>query len=164
MVGVSLGADLGSGVLPTLYNAPGSSNPTSLLFSDKFKTDVYAVFGSAEYELSDAFTAGVALRYDVEDRTASSRVPNVNDPITSAKINPGLPATGSIPDKDATFKQLQPKVTISWQPTSTHQHLCQLGHRLQIGWVQQFGFGLGRQHRVQRRRYPRQDQCRSDDQ
>lgn len=119
LVGVSLGADLGSGVLPTLYNAPGSSNPTSLLFADKFKTDVYAVFGSAEYELSDAFTAGVALRYDVEDRTASSRVPNVNDPITGAKINPGLPATGTIADKDASFKQIQPKVTLSWQPTPT---------------------------------------------
>ena len=117
LVGVSLGADLGSGVLPTLYNAPGTTNPTSLLFADKFKTDVYAVFGSAEYELSDAFTAGAALRYDVEDRTASSRVPNVNDPITGAKINPGLPATGAIADKSATFKQLQPKVTLSWQPT-----------------------------------------------
>ena len=115
-VGVSLGADLGNGILPTLYNAPGSTNPTSQLYSDKFKTDVYAVFGSADYEVSDSLNIGAALRYDIEDRNVSNRVPNVNDPITGAKINPGLPATGSIPEKSATFKQLQPKISLSWKP------------------------------------------------
>jgi iron complex outermembrane receptor protein len=118
-VGVSLGADLGQGVSRELYNAPGSSNPTSQLFSDKFKTDVYAAFGSVDYALSDQFKAGVALRYDVEDRSTSNLVPNVFDPITGAKINPGLPATGSIADKSASFKQLQPKVTLSFTPNSS---------------------------------------------
>lgn len=118
-VGVSLGADLGQGVSRELYNAPGSSNPTSQLFYDKFKTDVYAAFGSADYRLSDQFKAGVALRYDVEDRSTSNLVPNVLDPITGAKINPGLPATGGIADKSASFKQLQPKVTLSFTPNST---------------------------------------------
>ena len=118
-VGVSLGADLGQGVSSKLYNAPGSSNPTSQLFSDKFKTDVYAAFGSVDYAMSDQFKAGVAVRYDVEDRTTTNLVPNVFDPITGAKINPGLPATGSIPDKSATFKQLQPKVTLSYTPNSS---------------------------------------------
>jgi iron complex outermembrane recepter protein len=115
-VGVSLGADLGLGILPTLYNAPGSSNPTSQLYSDKFKTDVYALFGSADYDISDSFKIGAALRYDIEDRNVSNRVPNVNDPITGAKLNPGLPATGLIPDKNASFKQLQPKISLSWKP------------------------------------------------
>ena len=118
-VGVSLGADLGQGVSRELYNAPGSSNPTSQLFSDKFKTDVYAAFGSLDYAMSDQFKAGVALRYDVEDRSTSNLVPNVFDPITGAKINPGLPATGSIADKSASFKQLQPKVTLSFTPNSS---------------------------------------------
>lgn len=118
-VGVSLGADLGQGVSTTLYNAPGSSNPTSQLFYDKFKTDVYAAFGSVDYAASDKFKAGVALRYDVEDRSTSNLVPNVFDPITGAKINPGLPATGSIADKSASFKQIQPKVTLSFTPNSS---------------------------------------------
>lgn len=115
-VGVSLSGDLGSGILPTLYNAPGSTNPTSQLYSDKFKTDVYAVFGSIDYDVSDSFKIGAAMRYDVEDRNVSNRVPNVNDPITGTKINPGLPATGTIPDKNATFKQIQPKISLSWKP------------------------------------------------
>ncbi|MEY4270527.1 MAG: hypothetical protein RLZZ58_1743 [Pseudomonadota bacterium] len=117
-VGVSLGADLGQGLIKNLYNAPGTANPTSQLYSDAFNTNVYAAFGSADYAVSDQFKIGVALRYDVEDRSVSNRVPNVFDPITGAKINPGLPATGAIPDKSATFKQLQPKISLSYQPSS----------------------------------------------
>ncbi len=113
---VSLGADLGLGVLPSYYNAPGTSNPTSQLYADNFKTDVYAVFGSADYAIADTLKAGLALRYDVEDRNVSSRVPNAIDPITGGKINPGLPATGPIPDKSETFKQIEPKVSLSWKP------------------------------------------------
>lgn len=115
---VSLGADLGLGVSKQFYNAPGSNNPTSLLFADKFKTNVYAAFGSADYALSDTIKASLALRYDVERRNVSSRVPNVLDPITGSKINPGLPATGTIPDKAQTFKQLEPKVSLSWKPNA----------------------------------------------
>jgi iron complex outermembrane receptor protein len=43
-------------------------------------------------------------------------VPNVLDPITGAKINPGLPASGPIPDQSETYTQLQPKLTLSYQP------------------------------------------------
>ncbi len=117
-VGVSLGGDLGFGVSSELFNAPGSSNPTSQLYHDNFGTDVYAVFGSADYEVSEKLKLGVALRYDIEDRKVTSLVPNVADPITGAPINPGLPATGTIPPQSAVFKQLQPKVSFSYQPTS----------------------------------------------
>jgi iron complex outermembrane receptor protein len=116
-VGVSLGADLGRGVVQSLYNAPGSDNPTSQLYSDKFSTNVYAAFGSADYKLSDSFKLGLALRYDIEDRKVSNRVPNVFDPITGTKINPGLPAVGGIPDQSESFKQLEPKVSLSFTPS-----------------------------------------------
>jgi iron complex outermembrane recepter protein len=116
--GVSLGADLGLGASKTLYNAPGSTNPTSQLLWDKFSSNVYAAFGSADYALSDTFKIGLALRYDIEDRKVTNLVPNVNDPITGAKINPGLPATGTIPDKGEVFRQLQPKINISWRPNA----------------------------------------------
>ncbi len=117
-VGVSLGADLGQGVLRNLYNAPGTSNPTSQLYSDDFNTNVFAAFGSADYKVSDALKLGLALRYDIEDRSVSNRVPNVFDPITGAKLNPGLPATGAIPDQSESFKQLEPKLTISFTPSA----------------------------------------------
>ena len=116
LVGVSLGGDLGQGVLHNLYNAPGSTNPTSQLFADKFKTNVYAVFGSADYALSDQLKASLALRYDSEHRQVSNRVPIATDPITGGPINPGQ-AFGPIPDKKSTFNQLEPKFALSYRPT-----------------------------------------------
>jgi iron complex outermembrane receptor protein len=114
--GVSLGADTGAGVIKQLYNAPNSSNPTSLLLADEFNTNVYAAFGAAEWKPSDVFSAGLALRYDIEDREANSLVPNVLDPFTGGPINPGL-AFGAFTPQSATFKQLQPKITASFHPT-----------------------------------------------
>lgn len=112
-VGVSLGADLGQGVTRQLYNAPGSSNPTTQLYFDSFKTDVYAAFGSADYNWNDVINIGLAMRYDIEDRSVRNNVPLVRDPITGAPINPGQTA-GAIPDKSDSYKQLQPKLTFRW--------------------------------------------------
>jgi iron complex outermembrane receptor protein len=115
-VGVSLSADTGAGVIKQLYNGPTTSNPTSLLLADKFKTDVIAGFGSVEWKPSEQLTAGVALRYDIEDRSSSSLVPTATDPITGGPINPGQ-AFGPLTPKSDKFKQLQPKITLSWRPS-----------------------------------------------
>ena len=114
-MGVSLGADLGFGVTKNLYNAPGSNNPTSQLFADQFDTNVYAAFGSIDYALADNLKAGLALRYDSEDRSTSTRVPVATDPITGAPINPGQ-ASGPIRDTSANFSLLEPKISLSWKP------------------------------------------------
>lgn len=115
--GVSLGADTGAGVIKNLYNGPSSANPTSLLLADNFDTSVYAAFGSLEYKPNDQFKAGLALRYDIEDRGSRSLVPNTIDPFTGGPINPGQ-AFGPLTPKSASFKQLQPKVTISYTPSN----------------------------------------------
>jgi iron complex outermembrane receptor protein len=113
--GVSLGADLGQGVSGTLYNPPGSSNPTSQLFNDRFRTDVYAAFGNVDWKPSEQLTLGAALRYDIERRRAENLVPFVADPITGGPINPGQQG-GPIPPAANTFKQLQPKLTLTFKP------------------------------------------------
>lgn len=112
--GVSLGADLGQGVSPRLYNAPGSTNPTSQLFNDRFDTNVYAAFGSLDWKPVDGLTAGLALRYDIERRQATNLVPLVNDPITGGPINPGQNGA-AIPPAANTFRQLQPKITLAYK-------------------------------------------------
>ncbi|ATW03064.1 TonB-dependent receptor [Sphingorhabdus sp. YGSMI21] len=112
-VGISLGADLGQGIIRELYNDADSSNPTSQLFSDNFNTNVYAAFGSLDYQVADNFDVSLALRYDIEQREVSSRVPLVTDPITGGPINPGQ-AFGAIPDQKETFKELQPKLSLRY--------------------------------------------------
>ena len=112
--GISLGADLGQGVSSTLYNPPGSSNPTSQLFNDRFRTIVYAAFGSLDCKPVDQFTVGLALRYDIENRRANNLVPFVLDPITGGPINPGQ-SGGPIPPAQNSFRQLQPKVTLAYK-------------------------------------------------
>ncbi|MFM8499903.1 MAG: TonB-dependent receptor [Chakrabartia sp.] len=116
-VGVSLGADTGAGVIKQLYNNPTSANPTTLLLADQFKTDVYAGFASLEYKPNDKFNAGIALRYDIEDRKSSSLVPTALDPFTGGPINPGQ-AFGKLTNKNARFEQFEPKVTVSYKPNS----------------------------------------------
>lgn len=116
-VGVSLGADTGNGVIKQLYNGPTSTNPTTLLLADRFKTDVYAAFGAVEWKPNDKFDVGVAMRYDIEDRKSSSLVPTATDPFTGGPINPGQ-AFGALADKSASFKQFEPKITVSYKPNS----------------------------------------------
>lgn len=113
-VGVSLGGDSGAGVTKQLYNAPGSANPTSQLFADKFKTNVYAIFGSVEYKPVSSVTLGVALRYDIEERSDTNLVPLATDPFTGGPINPGQTG-GPIPPQAQTFRQFEPKITARWE-------------------------------------------------
>lgn len=120
-VGVSLGADLGQGVIRQLYNAPGTTNPTTQLYHDAFKTDVYAVFASVDADVSDRFNVSVAGRYDIEDRQAASLVPAVRDPITGGPLNPGQAVVAgnvqAIGPQAETFKQFQPKISLRYELT-----------------------------------------------
>ncbi len=112
--------------------------PTESLVDDNFKTDVYAAFVSTEYEATDLLTLGVALRYDIEARKSSNNVPinartrwvgnaRTGFPTGTATtpanyyLNPGLdPAynpSGVLAPKSRTFKQLQPKISVSYEPS-----------------------------------------------
>lgn len=121
-VGISLGADLGRGVSRQLYNAPGSDNPTTQLFHDAFKTDVYAVFAATDFDLADRLNLSLAGRYDVEQRQVSSLVPAVSDPITGGPINPGQRVGNGgvvqpIAAQSETFQQFQPKISLRYELT-----------------------------------------------
>jgi len=120
-VGVSLGADLGLGVTRQLYNASGSDNPTTQLYNDAFKTDVYAVFASIDADVTDRFHVGLAGRYDIEDRRVRSLVPAVFDPITGGPINPGMQVVNGVVQplgpQSQTFRQFQPKLSLRYELT-----------------------------------------------
>jgi iron complex outermembrane receptor protein len=125
-VGVNTGVDLNGTVTKSLFVAPGPGvvNPTEALVSDRFDTNVYAVFGSVAYDLTDAIEASFALRYDREERDARSRVPT--DALTQFidtcgdggiggdPINPGLCDGGTLAPQSKTFDQWQPKFSLTW--------------------------------------------------
>ena len=135
---LNLGLDTGVGVIPQCYTT-NATNPTEALAHDKFKTNVYAVFGSADYEMTDGLNLGLALRYDVEKRGVTNLVPTdartrwvgnvltgfpngTADTPANYYLNPGLdPAynpSGVIAPRNLTFKQLEPKISLTYKPTA----------------------------------------------
>lgn len=114
-VGVSLGGDTGQGVFQQLYNGPGSINPTSQLFDDQFRTNVYAAFASGDYKPTSRFDLSVALRYDIEERNDHNLVPVATDPFTGGPINPGQVGGQPIADQQKTFRQFEPKVSARYE-------------------------------------------------
>jgi iron complex outermembrane receptor protein len=142
-VGVNTGIDTGAGITEQLYVPnravdPTATNPTEQLVHDQFDSDVYAVFGSIDWDILDSLTAGLAVRYDKEKRTAKSLVPLPTDvglgngelantsqyitcaaPLTAPNaaytdpINPGL-CDGPFTPRSKDFDQWQPKISLKW--------------------------------------------------
>ncbi len=114
---VAYGADLGLGFTKEPYVPPSGKNPTDQLFWDDFDTDVYSVFGQLELDVFERGELALAARYDEEDREVKNKVPNVLNAQAygggTAPINPAFDGSGtdSIPDRDETFDEFQPKVT-----------------------------------------------------
>lgn len=121
-VGINTGLDTGAGIIESLFTAD-PANPTQQLVHDDFDTDVYAVFGQLAYDVTDTIEASLAVRYDREEREVRNLVPTdattiyidtcLDGPDVDP-INPGLCATGSIPDKSRNWDQVQPKFSITW--------------------------------------------------
>jgi len=128
-VGVSLNTDSGQRPIRGLLQASGPNRTEALVFDD-FDSEVFAVFGGIQYDLSDSLELSLALRYDREERDVSNLVPtnltstviDLNfDGIFNDPLNPGLSdlinPTGVIPDQSATFEEVQPKVSLRWDAT-----------------------------------------------
>ncbi|MEJ2534248.1 MAG: TonB-dependent receptor [Gammaproteobacteria bacterium] len=129
-VGVSLNRD--SGQVPTrgLYQPEPGPNSTASLAWDQFDSEVWALFGQVEYNVTDTVELSFALRYDREKRKVSSLVPpnarqsyiDLNfDGVFDDPLNPGLSSLvnpdGVIPDKSDTYSETQPKLTARWDVT-----------------------------------------------
>ena len=128
-VGVSLNADGGATPIRGLLQV-GGPNITASLTHDQFDTTVLSVFGSIDYDMTDNTEISFALRYDNEDRDVSSLVPpniiqsvidlNFNG-LPDDPLNPGLSdlinPSDVIPDKSASFSEVQPKVSLRWDAT-----------------------------------------------
>ncbi|MCP5328319.1 MAG: TonB-dependent receptor [Sinobacteraceae bacterium] len=133
-VGISTGVEDAGRVIPSLYIPQGQANATEQLVWDNFKSDVYAGFTNFAYDVTDQVEAALALRYDVEKRKVKNLVPTAarttyfdynpfdgvftgNAPLNPA-LNPAINPSGVIPDREREFKQFQPKVSLTWEPST----------------------------------------------
>ena len=144
---VSYGGDLGLGQYNKGYVTADGPNPTDLLYDDDLLSKVYAIFGNVEYDVTDTVEVALALRYDTEDREVDNNVPKVgpgtpgfgafgspvcpNGPTNCSyfinpfyNVNPTLP---EIPSRKSQFSQLQPKLTVNWQPSDEYTVFASYG-------------------------------------
>ncbi len=132
---INLTLDTGVGGVRGCY----STDPrfqTEALQDDTYTTDVYAMFAAVDYDITNRLKLGLAMRYDIEARDVVNNVPvnartrwvgnpSVGVPHGTATtpanyyLNPGLDPIynplGYLPPRSATFKQLQPKITLTYK-------------------------------------------------
>ena len=116
---------------------------TDALVLDDFTTDVIAVFGSVNYDISDQMELAFAIRYDREKREVENKVPSPADGFLSTNIDycqtffeggctlDGVPLNGTpwnpafidldtgavsatVSDRSETFDAIQPKVSVTY--------------------------------------------------
>ena len=116
---------------------------TDALVLDDFTTDVIAVFGSLNYDISDQMELAFAVRYDREKREVENKVPSPADGNLSTNIDycqtffeggctlNGVPLNGTpwnpafidldtgavsatVADRSETFDAIQPKISLTY--------------------------------------------------
>ena len=145
---VAQGGDTGRGLRPQAFVPTSGPNPTDLLYNDDFNSKVSAVFGQIAYDLMPDLELAIALRYDSEKRTVDNNVPTgaqafAQTPLfgggpTAPYINPAYTAnpalaTSGIPDRDKTFSELQPKVSLNWKFTPSWTAFASYGYGFRSG-------------------------------
>ncbi|MDX2210500.1 MAG: TonB-dependent receptor [Sphingopyxis sp.] len=106
--------DTNNGVFP-VFRTPSTNplNPQFSFLSDKQDNFAWALFGNIGYEFSEQFRIDGSLRYDRDRRKNTTLTPTAFLPNV-----PGFPqgATGDV--RRETFDDLQPKVTLTYQPSN----------------------------------------------
>lgn len=122
-------------------------NPlTDALVLDDFDTEVWALFGSINYDITESVELSFALRYDKEDRKVTNAVPTPSEqlstrinycaatgpgfcslngaPLAGSPLNPAFVtdfATGTVVDtlasRSKSFSHTQPKISLTWDAT-----------------------------------------------
>ena len=105
--------DFQQGVFP-VFRTPSTNpaSPQSTFLADSQNNFAWAVFANLGYEFSDQFRVDASLRYDRDKRVNTTLTPTAFLPNV-----PGFPQGATGEKRRATFDDLQPKVTLTYQPT-----------------------------------------------
>lgn len=104
--------DFQQGVFP-VYRTPSTNpaSPQSTFLADSQNNFAWSVFGNLGYEFSDQFRVDTSLRYDRDKRVNTTLTPTAFLPNV-----PGFPQGTTGQKRRATFDDLQPKITLTYQP------------------------------------------------
>jgi iron complex outermembrane receptor protein len=111
--------------------------PTQVTFlADGQDNFAWAVFGNASYDITDELEIDVSLRYDHDKREQTTLTPTPFLPNV-----PGFPqgATGDV--REEKFDDLQPKVTLTWEPTDSFTLYGGYSRGFRSGGFNQTGVG-----------------------
>lgn len=124
------GIDLGLGILPVKEEpfGPNTINPTSYFAADHNQQKASAVFGQADYDLTERLELAFALRYDREEHTQKNAAPPSFDPYS-----------GQV--RSATFDKWQPKLTLTWKANDDLRLYASYGEGFRSGGFNQSGTG-----------------------
>lgn len=128
--------DLGTGVVPRVKRTPlPIFNPQFTFLADSQNNDAWAVFADATYDFTDKFQGDVSLRYDRDHRENTTRTPIEFIPAQLV----GLAFPGQVRTK--TWDDLQPKVTLRFQPNDTWNLYGGYSRGFRSGGFNQTGVG-----------------------
>lgn len=142
-VGVSLNRDSGGVPIRGLYQPEPGPNSTASLAYDQFDSQVWAMFGQVEWDVTDTFELSFALRYDREERDVTNLVdPNARqsyidlngDGVLNDALNPGLLFfPDGIPQNSETYSEWQPKIAARWDATDNTSFFASYGVGFKAG-------------------------------
>lgn len=126
-VSLSTGVDTGQGII-RLEDRPSTDprNPTTSFLADDNENTSWAVFGSIDYELNEAWDLSLALRYDEEEREQT---------VSPLQFPAGEPGARN----KSTFDKWQPKLTARYQPTENQNWYLTYGEGFRSGQFNQNG-------------------------
>ncbi len=105
--------DFQQGVFP-VYRTPSTNpaSPQSTFLADSQNNFAWAVFANLGYEFSDQFRVDASLRYDRDKRINTTLTPTAFLPNV-----PGFPQGATGEKRRAVFDDIQPKITLTYQPS-----------------------------------------------
>lgn len=135
--------DQGPGVVvvETLVTDPNSPSPTNTMLLGDNDNKAYAVFGQAEFDVTDRLEVAVALRWDKEKRKNTNLVPNILSPASVIQGNP-TPLTqypGLV--RKTSFDDLQPKMTVRYTFAEDNSVYASYGEGFRSGGYNAAGSG-----------------------
>ena len=128
--------DLGTGVVPRVKRTPlPLFAPQFTFLADSQNNDAWAAFADASYDVTEKLEVDVSLRYDRDQRRNTTETPVQFIPAPLA----GVAFPGQVRTK--TWDDLQPKLTLRYQPSSTWNLYGGYSRGFRSGGFNQTGVG-----------------------